>query len=110
MIAQLGLALALLSPAAAQTPEEEWRTVETAHYRLHYPADTEAWALLLAAQLEGIRARVSAEVGYEPSQVVDVVVMDPWAAANGFAIPFLNGPRMGVFPTAPGAAAGISHY
>lgn len=103
-------ALLPLLNAGAQSTDEAWRTVHTEHFRLHYPADSEAWALHAAQRLEAIRALVAPAVGHEPSQIADIVVMDPFAQANGFAIPFLNGPRMGVFPTAPDPASGIGHY
>jgi hypothetical protein len=102
--------LLLALTASAQSTSEPWRTVQTEHYRLHYPADSAEWALYTAARLEAIRALVAEEVGFEPTQRVDIVVMDPFAQANGFAIPFLRGPRMGVFPTAPDPASGIGHY
>lgn len=102
--------LSLLGIALAQSPEEPWKTVQTAHFRLHYPADTEAWALYAGERLDAIRAIVSEEVGFSPTQTVEIVVMDPFAQANGFAIPLLGSPRMGVFPTAPDPASGIGHY
>ena len=73
----------LSTPALAQGPEADWRTLTTPHYRVHYPAPTEAWTLHLAARLEAIRERVVAEVGWAPEQIVDIVVADPVAAANG---------------------------
>lgn len=100
----------LVGAALAQSPEEAWKSVETDHFQIHYPADTEAWALYAAARLDAIRAIVSDEVGYSPPQKVQIVVMDPFAQANGFALPLLRNPRMGVFPTAPDPASGIGHY
>ena len=40
LAALLGL---LLAPAAAlaQAPDADWRTLETAHFRLHYPASSD---------------------------------------------------------------------
>ncbi len=31
-------------PAFAQAPHEEWRTIQTKHFRVHYPRPFEAWA------------------------------------------------------------------
>jgi len=100
----------LLTAAFAGVLDQPWRTVETEHFRLHYPAEAEAWALESAAQLEDIRARVSEEVGYAPDQVVDLVVMDPYTQANGFALPWINGPRMGVFASPPNADSILGNY
>ncbi|MBW1878445.1 MAG: PD40 domain-containing protein [Deltaproteobacteria bacterium] len=108
----LSLALAVGSPAMGQVQDSHgtWRTVETTHYRMLYPIEAEPWALHTAAQLEPIRARVSEEVGYEPEQVVTLVVLDPFRQANGFAIPFTRKPRMGVFATPPRASSAMGYY
>src|SRR5436190_9675320 len=78
----------------AQGPAADWRTLSTPHFRIHYPAPSEAWVKGAAARLESIRERVAAEVGYEPPEVVDVLVSDPVADPNGEALPFLGWPRM----------------
>ncbi|MEA2599355.1 MAG: hypothetical protein QOF89_347 [Acidobacteriota bacterium] len=104
--------LAVLSvPAAfAQGPAADWRTLTTPHFRVHYPAPTEAWARRAAARLESIRERVVAEVGYAPPEVVDVLVSDPIANANGEALPFLGWPRMILWTSPPGPESEIGHY
>src|SRR5262245_41099515 len=87
--------LAFLSLAArAQAPSADWHTLSTPHCRVHFPAASEAWARRAAARLESIRERVVAEVGYEPPEVVDVLVSDPLADPNGQALPFIGWPRM----------------
>ena len=109
-ILRIGLALALASlssTAHAWTADESWRTVETDHFRIHYPLDTEAWALDLAARIDPMRERVAGIVGWQPDTLTEIVVLDPWSAANGFALPFASGARIGVFPTAPAASSGI---
>lgn len=114
-MAPLLVLLALIAtPAHAQTrthdPAGPWRTVDTGSYRFHYPIEAEPWALLAASQAEELHARVVAEVGYAPPQVVDVVVMDPFRMSNGFAIPFLWGPRMALFTTPPDATPAFGHF
>ena len=89
-------------PAAAQGPDAEWGTITTAHFRVHYTAPAEAWTLAAVARLEAIRERVAAEVGWAPSQVVDVVVEDPLAEPNGMALPMLDAPRMVLWTSPPG--------
>ncbi|MCO4746989.1 MAG: hypothetical protein KC912_19480 [Proteobacteria bacterium] len=110
----LALALLFATPALAQNATHDakgpWRTVVTDHYRLHYPVAAEVWALEIAEQLDGIRDRVSEEVGFAPDHRVDIVVMDPFRDSNGFAIPFLRRPRMGVFATPPGASSALGNY
>lgn len=97
----LAAVLALLSsPLLAQGPSADWRTIETAHFRVHFPAEYEAWAARAASRLESIRAAVVAEVGFSPTVVTDVLVMNPVAESNGMALPLLDNPRM-VFWTEP---------
>jgi hypothetical protein len=103
------LALATL-PAVAQGPSADWRTLATAHFRVHYPAASEAWARRAAGRLESIRERVAAEVGYTPPETVDVLVSDPVAEANGAALPFLGWPRLVVWTSPPGPESVIGHY
>jgi hypothetical protein len=106
----LAVALALLARgAAAQGPDAAWRTLETPHFRVHFPASSEAWSRRLAARLEATRTAVSGEVGYAPPGVVDVVVADPSAAANGSAWPLLGAPRMVLWTTPPPAASQLGH-
>ncbi len=103
-------ALLLATTAHAWTADEPWRTVETEHYRIHYPLDTEAWALDLAGRIDPMRERVAEVVGWAPDHPTDIVVLDPWSDANGFALPFAGAPRIGVFPTAATASSGIGNY
>ncbi|HEX7830035.1 MAG TPA: hypothetical protein VF787_10270, partial [Thermoanaerobaculia bacterium] len=98
----LGIAL-LLAPTLtlrAQVPSDAWRTIETRHFRVHYPAEFEAWAMRAAERLEPIHAAVSKEVGFTPAQRIDVLVMNPVAEPNGSAWPFLDTPRI-IFWTEP---------
>jgi hypothetical protein len=109
------ISLALLAtlagaPAAASPEDGEWRTIRTEHFRLHYPADAEAWAEELGAQLESIRARVSEEIGNAPEKPVDIIIQDPFSQANGFAQPWLRDPRMGIWASPPGADSVIGNY
>ena len=88
------LLLGAVDPVLGQGPDADWRTVTTAHFRVHYPAPAEAWTLRAVARMEAIRERVAAEVGFEPTQVIDVVVEDPVAQPNGMSLPLLDAPRM----------------
>jgi Tol biopolymer transport system component len=98
----LALALLLTVPVLAQGPSADWRTVETPHFRVHYPREYEAWSLRAAERLESIRDAVSQEVGFTPTQTIDVLVINPVADANGVAWPFLDTPRMIFYAEPPG--------
>src|SRR5437763_1729026 len=96
--------------AAAQPPHEHWRTIETRHFRVHYPVRLEAWAARAASRMESIRDAVVAQVGFAPEQITDVLVVDPIADANGETIPLLDTPRMIFFAPAPGPELQIGEY
>ena len=84
--------------------------METEHYRIHYPLDTEDWALDLASRIDPMRERVAEVVGWAPDLPTEIVILDPRSRANGFALPFARSPRIGVFPTAAPASSGIGNY
>jgi Tol biopolymer transport system component len=102
--------IALAPVAAAQSPSSDWRTIETAHFRVHYPAPFEAWARHAASLLEPIRARVTEFVGYEPGHPVEVVIADPAADANGSAAPFLDRPAIVLWTSPPGADSWLADF
>jgi hypothetical protein len=104
----LALVLAVTAlPVAAQSPSAEWRTLETPHFRFHYPAPFEEWTLGAATRMESIRTTLIEEIGYAPPERVDVLVMDPLATANGSAWPFIGWPRLVLWTNPPGPASGI---
>ncbi|MFL6248469.1 MAG: TolB family protein, partial [Thermoanaerobaculia bacterium] len=111
LIALLLTTLLLFTQALfAQGPSADWRTIETAHFRVHYPREYEEWSMRAAERLESIRDAVSKEVGFAPPQTVDVLVMNPEAQANGVAWPFLDTPRMVLYAEPPGPEEVIGAY
>src|SRR5881227_690141 len=95
---------------SAQAPHEPWRTIQTKHFRVHYPKQFEGWATRAASRLESVRDAVVAEVGFSPEQVTDVMVIDPIAEANGETIPLLDTPRMIFYAEPPGPELQIGEY
>src|SRR4051812_25211919 len=96
------VALASSTPARGQVvtrPHLEWRTVRTAHFTVHYPAEAEAWTLDLVPRLEAMHDEVAAAVGFAPPERITVVVEDPSAQTNGSAFPFLDEPVISLWPT-----------
>jgi hypothetical protein len=104
------LVMLLAVPAFAQGPSADWRTIETTHFRVHYPREYEQWATRAAERLESVREAVSKEVGFAPPQTIDVLVVNPEAQANGVAWPFLDTPRMILFAEPPGPDEQIGAY
>jgi hypothetical protein len=97
-------------PAPAQGPEAPWRTLTTAHFRVHFPAPFAAWAERAAAWLELARQRTIAEIGFTPADQVDVVVSDPLADANGAAFPLRGWPRLILWTTPPPPDSELGNY
>lgn len=112
MFARAAVAAALLTAGFAwgQTPSDDWRTTETRHFRVHYTAEAEEWALRAASRLESIRDRVVETVGYAPPQKIDVIVADPMALPNGSALPLLQGPRLVFWTTPPGPESIVGDF
>lgn len=96
------LALMLAPALFAQGPAADWRTLELPHFRVHYPAEFEAWAMRAAERLESTREVVSREIGFTPPQKIDVIIANPIAQPNGLAYPLLDTPRMIFFTEPPG--------
>lgn len=102
--------LAIAFAARGQGPSAVWRTITTAHFRVHYPAPYETWATAAASRLESIRSAVAKEVGFDPPQTIDVIVSNPIARANGFAYSTLDAPRIVFFTDPPAPDEQIGAY
>jgi hypothetical protein len=91
----------LLGAPGLQAPHAAWRTLQTTHYRIHYPPVLSDWAQEVAERVEGIHARVTALVGYASPERVQVVLVDPMGEANGRAMPLLPAPYVTLWRTEP---------
>ncbi|HEU4642741.1 MAG TPA: hypothetical protein VFS44_09815 [Gemmatimonadaceae bacterium] len=116
LISTLALALlcaaALARPARAQGdqltyPNLRWRTIETRHFTIHYPARAEAWTRDVASRIESVYGEVTALVGHAPGRRVTIIVEDPNSMSNGFAIPLLDEPLIFFWPTPPDPTTGV---
>ena len=104
----IGAILAL--PLLAQGPDAHWRTISTRHFRIHFPAESEAWASRLASDIESVRAEVVREVGFSPETVTDIVISNPIADSNGVTLPLLDHPRILLFTEPPGPESQIGEF
>ena len=99
------LAILLAStPASAQyltRPQIPWRTITTARFDIHYPVEMEEWTRRIAVRIESYADAVDAFIGNTPKSRVTVIVEDPSNVANGFALPFMEGPVIFLWPTPP---------
>jgi Tol biopolymer transport system component len=92
------------------SPDRPWRTLETEHFIVHFPADKAEWTLPVAARLDSVHSAVVALTGNAPPRRTTVVVVDPFNVSNGFAIPFLRSPTMVLWPTPPEPRTGIGEH
>lgn len=107
----LSAVLALASSAtAAQAPSAPWRTIETPHFRVHFPAPFEPWARRAAGAIESIHDRVVEAVGWRPDRPIEVVIADPQATSNGMAFPFLDRPAVVLWATPPESESAIGYW
>lgn len=84
---------------AANDPRLLWRTVETPHFRINFYSGTEDLALRVADLCESVHARLLPSVGFAPSEVTEITIIDQTESANAFAsaVPF-NSIRLFVVP------------
>lgn len=111
--ATLLLSTYLAGPLRAQDiirSAQPWRTLQTHWFTVHYPLDTEAWALDLAPRLDAIHDAVATLVGYAPPERTTIVIDDPYNVANGKALPILGAPVVHLWVTPPGPTDQIANH
>jgi hypothetical protein len=87
-----------------------WRTIQTPHFSLHYPANLEEWTQALATHVESIDSAVARAVGYAPRRRTQIVVDNPYSSPNGSAWPFLNQPTIELWATPPDPREDIGEF
>ena len=82
----LVLCLTAAVPAAAQAPPDEaWRTLETARFRVTFPERLEALARRAGELAEKAHAELTAHFRPGPSGPIDIVLTDHVDVSNGWA-------------------------
>ncbi|HWZ57972.1 MAG TPA: hypothetical protein VNW46_03265, partial [Gemmatimonadaceae bacterium] len=102
-----------LRPLAAQDiirPAQQWETLRTAHFTVLFPATTHDWAVDLATRLEPMRDAVGTLVEHVPRRRVTILIDDPFATANGFALPFIGSPTIVLWPDPPAPGSDIANF
>jgi hypothetical protein len=108
--ALLTLAFACLAlPARAGDPYLRWYTIDTPHFRIHFHSGLEPVAQRIATLGEGIHRRLVPHLGWEPTEITEIVLTDDTDSANGSAgvIPY-NQVRM--FASAPDDMSPLADY
>ena len=107
----LGAALLLVTAQAARAqlvPNDDWRTISTPHFRVHFTPALEEQARRAAVNAERAYAQLSAEL-VAPRGTIDLVISDNVDYVNGYATPFPSN-RIVVFAHPPIEASGIRHF
>jgi hypothetical protein len=111
---RLAALAAVLACCAARTasaqipPNEEWRTIQTRHFRIHFTPPLEQEARRAAVNAERAYAGLSSEL-VPPRGMIDLVVSDNVDFVNGYATPFPSN-RIVVFAHPPTDVSGLRSY
>jgi hypothetical protein len=89
-------------------PRGDWRTLATAHFRVHFRADQEAQGRRAAAEAERAWSLLAAELT-PPRGPVDLVVADNADFSNGYATPFPSN-RIVAYAQPPVDVASLRFY
>ncbi len=75
---------------ARNDPKLLWKTLETKHFRINYYSTEDEVAKHIATLAESIYARLKPHVGWDPTEVTEIVLTDQTDSANGSAsgLPF----------------------
>jgi hypothetical protein len=68
-------------------PSLRWRTLETANFSVHFPAEHRAHARAVARLAESVYPRITRLLQWHPASRTHVVVLDTEDFANGYASP-----------------------
>ena len=109
----LALAAALFFCAARAAgaqlpPNEDWRTLHTRHFRVHFTPAVEEEARRAAVNAERAYAELSTEL-VPPRGTIDLVISDNVDYVNGYATTFPSN-RIVVFAHPPTDASGLRNY
>jgi hypothetical protein len=109
LAAAMALAGAARSARAAGDPALDWRTIETAHFRVHYERGLEPVATRVAEVSEAVHERLVRVLGHTPGTATEIVLTDDTDQANGSAsaLPYS---AIRLFVTAPGDMSPLSDY
>ena len=99
---------AVRAASAQLPPNDDWRTLETKHFRIHFTPPLEQEARRAAVNAERAYAALSTEL-VPPRGTIDLVVSDNVDYVNGYATPFPSN-RIVVFTHPPSNASGLRSY
>ncbi len=102
--------LTISSAVFAHTPSDpnllqpdisaQWKTLETAHFRIHHQVEQKEYAQNFAALAERVHVKLTAQLDWQPWDKTEVTILDTTDLVNGYASPLLYN-RMGIFMPTP---------
>ena len=97
--------------ASAQriAPDESWRTLDTEHFRVTFPAHLEDMGRRAAERAEWAHARLSEQFIAAPRGIIDLVLTDHIDVSNGSATP-LPSNRIIIFARPPTDSFGLAYF
>src|SRR5688572_3235291 len=102
----LAAALLVAAPASAVDPRASYFTLRTPHFRVHYAEGLYLEALQVARLSEEAWPRLVKQLGYEPSGITEIVMVDENDYAQGVAEAYPYR-RVTVHPTVPDDAGSL---
>lgn len=115
-LALVGLTLGVVGAAdtaraegAAADPTLEWRTIESAHFLIHYHEPLAIVARRVAVVAERAQARIGAALGHVPDTQTDIVITDDTDYANGSATAYPHN-VIRLYATAPEDLSPLADY
>ena len=99
------------SSAYAQriAPDESWRTLDTEHFRVTFPAHLEDMGRRAAERAEWAHARLSEQFIAAPRGMIDLVLTDHIDTSNGFATPWPSN-RITIYARPPIDSFGLAYF
>jgi hypothetical protein len=86
--------------AIGPDPAADWRSADSAHFRIHYRAEHRAIAHKVAAIAERVYPRITQQLAWEPRGRTEVVLVGELDLTNGFSTP-LPFNTMGIYLAPP---------
>ena len=99
---------AVRAASAQLPPNDDWHTLQTKHFRVHFTQQLEQEARRAAVNAERAYAALATEL-VPPRGTIDLVVSDNVDYVNGYATPFPSN-RIVVFTHPPSNVSGLRSY
>jgi Tol biopolymer transport system component len=100
---------AIVAETDAQAPDEDWRTLDTQHFRVTFPARMESLARRAASSAEVAHAELASALVGPPTGRIDLLITDHSDESNGYA-QVLPSNRIVVFARPPVDGPSLAYF